>query len=214
LELDVSFLIFHRATKGTTRMTGGLMLRLILFALPLSLDNFAASTVLGVTPLPARARWRLALTFAAAEGLMPAVGLLLGLPLGAAIGEASPYVAGAVMAGVGLWLWWQSRDDDEDDEGARIARAAKQTGWAVLGIALGISLDELAIGFSFGVLRLPLAPALVVLAAQALLVSIVGQWVGGRVGASIGERAERLAGPALCILGVYFILAQALGWLL
>src|SRR5215472_2005600 len=141
-------------------MTGGLMLRLILFALPLSLDNFATSTVLGVTPLPAWARWRLALTFAAAEGLMPAVGLLLGLPLGAAIGEASPYVAGAVMAGVGLWLWWQSRGDDdrEDDEGARIARAAKQTGWAVLGIALGIGLDELAIGFSFGVLRLPLAP--------------------------------------------------------
>jgi putative Mn2+ efflux pump MntP len=198
-------------------MTGGLMLRLILFALPLSLDNFAASTVLGVTPLPARARWRLALTFAAAEGLMPAVGLLLGLPLGAAIGQASPYVAGAVMAGVGLWLWWQSRSDDEgeddkDDEGARIARAAKQTGWAVLGIALGISLDELAIGFSFGVLRLPLAPALVVLAAQALLVSVAGQWVGRRAGASIGERAERLAGPALGILGVYFILAQALGW--
>jgi putative Mn2+ efflux pump MntP len=195
-------------------MTVGLALRLILFALPLSLDNFAASTVLGVTPLPARARWRLALTFAAAEGLMPAVGLLLGLPLGAAIGEASPYVAGAVMAGVGMWLWWQSRGDDdrEDDEGARIARAAKQTGWAVLGIALGISLDELAIGFSFGMLRLPLAPALAVLAAQALLVSAAGQWVGRRVGVSIGERAERLAGPALCILGVYFIVAQALGW--
>ena len=191
------------------------MLRLILFALPLSLDNFAASTVLGVTPLPARARWRLALTFAAAEGLMPAVGLLVGLPLGTAIGEASPYVAGAVMAGVGLWLWWQSRGDDaddEDDEGARIARAAKQTGWAVLGIALGISLDELAIGFSFGVLRLPLAPALVVLAVQALLASAAGQWVGRRMGASIGARAERLAGPALCLLGLYFIVAQALGW--
>ena len=196
-------------------MTGGLALRLILFALPLSLDNFAVSTVLGVTPLPARARWRLALTFAAAEGLMPAVGLLVGLPLGAAIGEASPYVAGAIMIGVGLWLWWQSRGDDgddDDDEAAQIARAAKQTGWAVLGIALGISLDELAIGFSFGVLRLPLAPALAVLAVQALLASAAGQWVGRRMGASTGERAERLAGPALCLLGLYFIVAQALGW--
>lgn len=199
-------------------MNLGLPLRLILFALPLSLDNFALSTVLGVTPMPRRTRLRLAATFAAAEGLMPAVGLLLGLPLGSAIGEASGYVAGALILATGLWMWLKERrendaddDDDDDDEAEKIALAAKRTGWALVGVALSVSLDELAVGFSFGVLRLPVVPALVTIAAQALLVSLAGQWVGQRLGSRIGAHAEQLAGPALCLLGLWFLAAQLFG---
>lgn len=207
-------------------MTARLILRLVLFALPLGLDTFALSTVLGVTPMPGRTRLRLALTFAAAEGIMPAVGLLLGLPLGNVIGAWSGYVAGALIVGVGLWMWRNERREDDkddprndrpdtaeedDDEGAKIARAAHSGGWAVVGLALSVSLDELAVGFSFGVLGFPLAPALLVIALQALCVSLLGQWVGGHAGERLGERAERLAGPALCLLGVWFLVAPILG---
>jgi len=200
------------------------MVRLALLILPLSLDNFAISTVVGVTPMPRRALVRLAATFAAAEGLMPAVGLLLGLPLGSAIGEAGTYVAGALIIATGAWFWlkeWREDDadgDDEDDEkgggdeAGQIARASRASGWALAGIALSVSLDELAVGFSFGVLRVPVAPALIAIAAQALVVSLLGQWVGQRLGARIGEGAERLAGPALCLLGVWLVVAQVAGW--
>jgi putative Mn2+ efflux pump MntP len=44
-----------------------------------------------------------------------------------------------------------------------------------------------------------------------LLASAAGQWIGRHVGAAAGEQAERLVGPALCLLGLYFIAAQALG---
>jgi putative Mn2+ efflux pump MntP len=197
-------------------MTPTLLVRLILFALPLGLDTFALSTILGVTPLPTRIRVRLAVTFAAAEGLMPAVGLLLGLPLGNAVGTWSGYLAGALICGIGLWMWWKERredaeDDDEEGEAARIARAATATGWSLVGLALSVSLDELAVGFSFGVVRLPLVPALILIALQALLVSLAGQWVGRRSGKKLGERAEQLAGPALCVLGLWFIAAQFFG---
>ncbi len=186
--------------------------RLILFALPLSLDNFALSTLVGVTPMSARQRLRLATTFAAAEGLMPAVGLLLGLPLGNAIGGAGEFVAGALMLVTGFWLWRRARSaDDDDDEAEQIRRAVKQTGWALVGIALGISLDELAVGFSFGVLRLPFVPALLVLGGQALLVSLLGQSLGRHLGTRFGERLERLTGPAVCILGLSLIGARLLG---
>jgi manganese efflux pump family protein len=201
-------------------MTAHIAFRLLLFALPLGLDTFALSTVLGVTPMPASARVRLALTFAAAEGLMPAVGLLLGLPLGSVLGRWSGYLAGALLAGVGLWMIVKERGDDKDDkqeewgkddEAVRIAGAVSRRGWALVGLALSVSLDELAVGFSFGVLSFPLAPALGVIALQALLVSLAGQWIGAHAGRALGERAEQLAGPALCLLGAWFILAQALG---
>lgn len=210
-------------------MSGHLIARLILFALPLGLDTFALSTVLGVTPMLRRARVRLALTFCLAEGLMPTVGLLLGLPLGNALGNVSVYLAGALIVGVGVWMFLKERDEDEDDdeddekggsgadagergdEAKTIARAVGASGWALVGLALSVSLDELAVGFTFGVLGFPLVPALVVIATQALLMSLAGQWIGARAGARWGETAERLVGPALCLLGLWFILAQAFG---
>jgi putative Mn2+ efflux pump MntP len=54
--------------------------RLVSLILSLGLDTFALSTALGVAPLPARTRLRLALTFATAEGLCPRWGCCSGVP--------------------------------------------------------------------------------------------------------------------------------------
>jgi len=189
--------------------------RLIPLILSLGLDTFALSTALGVAPLSARTRLRLALTFAAAEGLMPAVGLFLGRPLGDAIGRWAVYIAAALLVATGVWLLREGLGGDDDDEPggetAKIMRAATARGLPLVGIALSVSLDELAMGFSFGVLRVPVVPALVAIALQALVVSLGGQWIGQRVGAALGERAEVLAGGVLCLLGVGFIVARVLG---
>src|SRR5438128_1627355 len=91
--------------------------RLIPLILSLGLDTFALSTALGVAPLPARTRLRLALTFAAAEGLMPAVGLVIGRPLGEAIGGWAVYIAAVLLVGTGVWLLRESLDDDDEPGG-------------------------------------------------------------------------------------------------
>jgi putative Mn2+ efflux pump MntP len=88
---------------------------------------------------------------------------------------------------------------------------ASSGGLPLLAAALSVSLDELAVGFSFGVLRLPVAPALVVIALQAFCISLFGLWLGRRVGAAVGERAELLAGVMLCLLGVALAVARLAG---
>jgi putative Mn2+ efflux pump MntP len=190
------------------------MLRIILVVLPLGLDTFALSTVLGVLPLARSRRLRIAVVFAAAEGLMPAVGLVVGLPLGHALGRYASYVAGALLIGIGGWVWWNSwreQAGNEDDEAARIMSAASASIWSLMGLALSISLDELAVGFSIGLLGLPLAPILLLIALQALLVSLAGQWIGRHLGQRVGPYAEQLVGPILCLLGAWFIAAELLG---
>jgi manganese efflux pump family protein len=190
------------------------MLRIILVVLPLGLDTFALSTVLGVVPLARGQRLRIAVVFAAAEGLMPAVGLVAGLPLGHALGRYASYVAGALLIGIGGWTWWSSRREqagDEDGEAAKIMSVATASIWSLIGLALSISLDELAVGFSFGLLGLPLVPILLLITLQALLVSLAGQWIGRHVGQRVGPYAEQLVGPVLCLLGAWFIAAELLG---
>jgi len=191
-------------------------LRLLPLIFSLGLDTLALSIALGLAPLPSRTRLRLALTFAAAEGLMPAVGLLMGRPLGQAIGGWAVYIAGVLLIATGLWLLREAlaEDDDDDDGGGeqgKILSAASARGLPLVGIALSISLDELAMGFSFGVLRPPVVPALLAIALQALVVSIAGQWLGQHVGGALGERAEMAAGVVLCLLGLGFIGARLLG---
>lgn len=191
--------------------------RLIPLILSLGLDTFALSIALGVAPLPPRKRLRLALTFAAAEGLMPAVGLLIGRPLGTAIGGRAVYIAAVLLIGTGAWLLREALEDDDDDDDAaggeagRILAAATARGLPLVGIALSVSLDELVMGFSFGVLRLPIVPALAAIALQALLLSLVGQWLGRRAGAALGEHAELAAGVVLCLLGLAFGAGHLLG---
>ena len=109
-------------------MTTGESVRVVLLVLPLGLDTFALSTVLGVTALVRRTRVRLALTFAAAEGLMPAVGLLLGLPLGTALGTWSGYVAGLLLCGLGAWTWWKERRERAEDNDAGQGRRRRLHG--------------------------------------------------------------------------------------
>ncbi len=152
-------------------MSSAFDLRLLPLILSLGLDTLALSIALGLAPLPSRTRLRLALTFAAAEGLMPAVGLLIGRPLGQAIGGWAVYIAGVLLIATGLWLLREAMgEDDVDNDGGgeqgKILSAASARGLPLVGIALSISLDELAMGFSFGVLRLPVVPALIAIALQ------------------------------------------------
>jgi putative Mn2+ efflux pump MntP len=189
---------------------------MILVVLPLGLDTFALSTVVGVLPLGRGQRLRIALVFATAEGLMPAVGLLLGAQVGRALGIWATYVAGAFLLGIGVWMWWNHHQeggqgkDNENDEAAKITRAVTMSMWSLLGLAVSVSLDELVLGFSFGLLGLPVITLLLLIALQALLVSLLGQWIGKNVGKRIGSYAEQLVGPVLSLLGIWFIVAHLL----
>jgi manganese efflux pump family protein len=196
-------------------MSTGLDLRVIPLILALGLDTFALSTTLGIAPLSRRARLRLALTFAAAEGLMPAVGLLIGRPLGEAVGRWDVYAAAALLLVTGLWMLREGLAEDDGrssgDERVQVLRLASAQGLSLVALALSVSLDELAVGFSFGILRIALLPALVAIALQALLLSLCGLWLGRRVGRALGERAEMLSGVVLCLLGIALGVGRLMG---
>jgi putative Mn2+ efflux pump MntP len=180
--------------------------RTIALILPLCLDTFAIAAAIGLTRPTGAQRLRFSLLFAAFEGGMPVIGLLVGAGLGRAIGGWSEYVAIAALAGLGLYMLF-GRDDDE----GRAQRLATSSGSAVLVLGLSVSLDELAIGFSLGLLNVPIVPAIILIAAQAFVVSQIGFVLGGRVGEATREGAERLAGAVLLAIGGALLLAKILG---
>ncbi|MBW0009806.1 MAG: manganese efflux pump, partial [Pseudonocardiales bacterium] len=143
---------------------------LLLFALPLGVDTFAIAAAVSASRPIGSTRWRISAVFVLCEGGMPLVGLALGASIGQTVGSIAGYLSGGLLVLLGGYLWWAGDDDDE------VAKARKLTGaqgLALVGLALSISLDELAIGFSLGVGAEATVPATIVavIAIQTLVVS-------------------------------------------
>jgi putative Mn2+ efflux pump MntP len=158
---------------------------------------------LGLAGLPAQSRFRVALLFAGFEAAMPLIGVALGAPLGHAIGSGAAFLAAGLLVALGIYVLLARDDDAEHAE--RLVSLTQRGLAAAVALGLSISLDELAIGFSAGLLRLPLLPTVVAIGLQAFVIAQIGLGLGSRVGARAREAVEKLAGAALLALGVLLL---------
>lgn len=178
--------------------------RLIALVLPLGLDTFAVAAALGA--LGVQQRLTVSALFTAFEAGMPLTGLALGAPLGHAIGGAADYVAIGVLLTFGLYTLLDSQEADEQ----RLAELASLRGPAVLLLGVSVSLDELAIGFTLGLLHMPVVLVIALIAGQAFLLAQLGLRLGSRLSRRFREGAERLAGLALVGLAVALLAEELL----
>jgi len=131
---------------------------------------------------------------AAFEGGMPIVGFLLGAAIGQVVGRFAGYGAIVFLALAGVLLL---RPGDDGAEERRLRLLARARGLAVIDLGLSISVDELTIGLSLGLLGISLPLAVIWIGIQALIAAQVGMRLGARVGEVLRERAEMFAGVAL-----------------
>jgi putative Mn2+ efflux pump MntP len=180
------------------------VLKLAAFVLPLGLDSFAVAAAMGTAGLTVRSRWRISLLFLIFEAGMPLIGLAAGAPLARAVGGVADYLAAAAVIGLGGWMLLSPGDDDDDT--AR--RITATHGMGLVGLGISISLDELAIGFSLGLVRLPAVAVVIAIGVQAFVAAQLGLLLGARIGERIREGAERLAGLALIALGIFLVMER------
>jgi len=154
--------------------------RLIAFVVPLGLDAFAVAAALGLGRVTPRQRLRISLVFAGFEALTPAIGLVLGSLLGHAVGTRADFIAGGLLIGYAVYVLVRSEDTDES-----AGEMATTRGWALFLPGLSVSMDELAVGFTLGLSRVPVVPALALIGAQAFVLSqLVSSWLSDSVDGS------------------------------
>ncbi len=183
-------------------------LKLIALIVPLGLDTFAVAAALGITGLTRQDRVRVTVLFTAFEMGMPVVGFLLGAVAGNIAGTAADYLAIVILISLGLSMLWPGRHDA--DEAKRGGLLARTRGVAAIGLGISISLDELAIGFTLGLLRFPVVLVIVLIGIQTLVITQAGLRLGSRIGEALRERAEQLAGVVLAALGVVLLAERLL----
>ena len=124
---------------------------------------------------------------------------------GSLVGNAADYLAIAVLALLGVWML---RHEEDDNASEKVRQLVAGRGLALLALGISISLDELAMGFTIGLLRLSIWLAVVLIGAQAFAVAELGLRLGTRMHATFRERAEQLAGLALLGLAVLLVVEK------
>jgi manganese efflux pump family protein len=181
--------------------------KLLALILPLGLDTFAVAAALGLVGVSGQQRLPVSALFVAFEAGMPLVGLALGAPLGHALGGAADYLAIAVLLAFGLYTLLSSKEGEQD----RVEQLGQLRGRGAILLGISISLDELAIGFTLGLLGLPVLLVIALIALQTLAVTQLGLRLGARISDRLRDGAETIAGIALTALAFVLLLEKLLG---
>lgn len=205
-----------------------LFLQTLLFIIPLGLDTLGVSLGLSIRSASEKKSeqrtlplWlRTAILFSLAEISMPLVGLLIGYAASSVVSNIMHYVGALLLISIGAWeLWSEGREyfskrkQQETEEKEELQQPITQFRWGQqLLLALSISLDELAIGFSLGVITNgnainPLVLCLLV-GLQGFLMTVVGLLLGRALRTylkSFKEWSELLSAALLLGLGVWLL---------
>jgi putative Mn2+ efflux pump MntP len=165
---------------------------LLVLGFALSLDNFRTALALGAL----RLRWgravQVALVFGFWDAVAPLVGVLVGHYWSQAIGSTGEYVGAIALGAYGVYLVvraWLTPAPEELDER-----------WALLGLPLPLSLDNIVAGTSLGLLGFSPWLAAPVFGAITALMALVGLQLGRAAAHVIPIRADLLTGAALVVM--------------
>lgn len=161
------------------------------------------AAALGVAGLAGRDRIRVTVVFTAFETLMPVIGIVAGRAAGQFLGDWAEYGGIAFLVVAGLLLLWPAKD--EDAETRRLNLLTHARGWAVLGLGMSISIDELTIGLSAGLIGLSILTTVAWIAVQAVAATQLGLRLGSRLGEAARQRAEWTAGAMLIVVALILL---------
>jgi len=171
------------------------------------MDAFAVCLCAGTTgfingPRPV---FRLAFHFGLFQALMPALGWLVGVGVERYISAFDHWVAFGMLAFVGVRMVRSGLDADDDGPCVDPSR-----GGTLVMLAIATSIDAFAVGLSFAVLRVSIVWPVIIIGLVAALMSILGIYLGNRLGQTFGKRMEVIGGLILVIIGIRVVISHML----
>lgn len=178
-------------------------LEVLVLSVALAMDAVAVSLARGMSMR--RPSWRQALLLAGAFGLfqalMPVLGWLLAAWFADAVRSAAPWIAFGLLALIGAKMVKESFGTDDEPENSATVPLLQ-----VLTLAIATSIDAFAVGVTFAVLDVAVVPAVVVIGAVTLVLSLAAVHLGARAGEWLGRRAELAGGVVLILIGLRIVL--------
>jgi manganese efflux pump family protein len=171
---------------------------LLILGLTLSIDNFRTAIVLGALRLSRRHAVQVALAFGFWDMMAPLIGIVAGDYLAGVIGPSADYVGAGVLGAYGVYLLveaWRTPAPEEVDQR-----------WALFGLPLPLSIDNVFAGTSLGLVGFSPWVAPPLFGAITAVMTFVGLEIGRAAARYIRVRSDLLTGVALVIMATLLAL--------
>jgi len=141
---------------------------------------------------------------------MPVLGYTLGILVYSIISSVDHYVALILLTLIGsrmIYEFFKKLSGEREEIKVDISK-----GKYLVGISIATSIDALAVGVTFPVLKLklPLIPAILFIGTLTFFMSLSGVYIGRKTRKLIGPLAELAGGLILILLGIKIFLEHTL----
>lgn len=185
------------------------VLAIIMLAFSMSMDAFVVSIGRGaaatVRPRLGEAL-RTGLVFGCVEAITPIIGWLAGVAASQAVEAFDHWIAFGLLCGVGLHMFICALRNKDDEEEQQTDKTARTSFFMLVLIAVGTSLDAMAIGVSLAFLDINIFIIAAAIGFATFIMSTLGILLGRMINARLGRLAEAGAGLVLIGLGCNILL--------
>ena len=178
----------------------------LLIAIALAMDAFSVSLTKGFTLkkiTKSQVLW-FAIFFGGFQALMPVLGWLGGIQLEWLITTFAPWVAFILLLLIGSNMIRESFSNDEEDSSDKFSFKELTL------LAIATSIDAFAVGITYAVLKTDILIPIIMIGVTAFIFTIIGLYLGKKIGNYFGDKFEILGGVILILLGLR-ILLEGLG---
>lgn len=183
------------------------LITILLLAAGLGVDAF--SVAIGIGAANKKKSWqpvlRLSLAFGLFQFVMPLIGWLAGSTVVDLIQNFDHWIAFALLAIVGGKMIREGFENENDEE-----KVDRTKGLPLLMLSIATSIDALAVGFSFSLLKTPILFPAAVIGVVCFAMTAIGMIFGKGLAKIFGKKVEILGGLVLIGIGIK-ILMEHLG---
>ncbi len=179
------------------------MLAIILIAIGLAMDSFAASITSGVTikDLKLNNALKIAIFFGGFQALMPLVGWFAGIGARDFISGIDHWIAFGLLTIIGSKMIYESFKVRSEKK-----RIDPLSIHVLLILAIATSIDALAVGISFAFLGIAIVTPAIIIGVITFSLSFLGVYLGNRVGPFFEKKMEIVGGLILIGIGIKILI--------
>lgn len=178
-----------------------------MIALGLSVDGLAVSVSSGVCMR--NSRFLTGLKLATVMGLfhliMPVIGWFAGTEFKPLIQAYDHWVAFGLLAFIGSKMLFEVFRSKKQEPGINL-----HNNMMIFGLSLATSIDALIVGVSFGLLDVPVFIPVLIIGFTMFVVSLLGCWLGRKIGSRFNKGFEAFGGLVLIALGLKIFLEHTM----
>lgn len=177
---------------------------MLLLGVALAMDCFTVSITCGaIQRRMGRQVWFMALAFGFFQGALPFIGWLAADLLKGHIEAYDHWIAFGLLAFLGGKMILEGREGCKEEAHGHFDPSNP---WVVLTLALATSIDALAVGFSFVAMGVntyvELLMAMMVIALVSFLATLLGKYIGVKLGCRFHWPMEKIGGAILILIGL------------